>query len=278
MTMTRNEFNGLLRPDDVREMLFDPLEQLSIATIATTVVYTDSHTFRIPVMTADPLAEWVAEGEEINISDPKIEEASTEPKKVAGLTTVTRELLQDSTGDTAARVGNGLARDISRKLDAAFFADTAPTNGPAGVGTITATEVDAPADWTDADPFTDAVYTAEDNSASITGWFAHPDDAKALATVKESSGSSRNLLAPDPTQAGQRLIEGVPLHVSKLVTPGEVWGIDATQAFTVIRQDAEIVADSSAFFTSDRTALRATMRAGFLFINPAGIIKITRAA
>ena len=75
---------------------------------------------------------------------------------------------------------------------------------------------------------------------------------------------------------GRRAIENVPLHVSKAVTPGAIWGIDQTQAFTVIHRDAEIVADNSAFFTSDRVALRATKRAGLTFITPAGLIKIRR--
>lgn len=98
-----------------------------------------------------------------------------------------------------------------------------------------------------------------------------------LSTLKEGQGSNRRLLIPDATQAGARLVEGVPLHVSKAVTPGEIWGIDQTQALTVIRQDAKIVADRSAFFTSDRVAIRATMRVGFAFISPTGVIKITRA-
>jgi hypothetical protein len=57
-----------------------------------------------------------------------------------------------------------------------------------------------------------------------------------------------------------------------------VWGIDNTQVLTVLRQDATFVADRSVFFTSDRVAIRATMRVGFIAINPNGIINITRVA
>lgn len=276
MTMNTNEFSGLLRPDEINTMLFEPIEQLSIAGLATTYVYTQSKTYRVPMFSEDPQANWTPEGEEIEITEPKAAEASTTPRKLAGLTTATTELLEDSAGDTAAAVGAGLARDISAKIDQALFAPTTPEHGPAGLGTLDTTDIEAGPDWTDADPFTEAVYTAENNGATVTGWFTNPADALELSTLKEGEGSARNLLTPDVTAAGARLVEGVPMHVSTAVPAGEVWGIDNTQVLTVVRQDATIVADRSAFFTSDRVAIRATMRVGFIAINPTGIIKITR--
>lgn len=278
MTMSTNEFSGILRPDEISTMLFQPIENMSTAALATTYVYTNSKTYRVPMFSEDPQANWTPEGEEIEITKPKAAEASTTPRKLAGLTTATTELLDDSQGDTAAAVGAGLARDIARKIDGALFAPTTPEHGPAGLGALTTTGIDAGADWANADPFTEAVYTAENAGASVTGWFAHPDDALELSTLKEGTGSTRNLLTPDATAAGARLVEGVPLHVSTAVQPGEIWGIDQSQVLTVVRQDATIFADRSAFFTSDRVAIRATMRVGFIAINPSGIIKITRVA
>lgn len=75
-------------------------------------------------------------GEEIDVSDAEIDEAETVSKKVAGITAITSGLLEDSASDTAQRVGTGQARDIAHKIDAAFFAATAPTNGPNGLGSI----------------------------------------------------------------------------------------------------------------------------------------------
>lgn len=275
MTLSRNVASGLLAPEDVQELLFDPLEAASIAAQATTILYTESHSLRIPLINKDPQAAWVAEGEEINVTDPEVGEAVTTPKKVAGITTLTAELLDDAVGDTATRVGNGLARDVGRRLDGAFFATTAPADGPGGLGGVAFSSVNAGTEnWVNSDPFVAAVFEAESNHANISAWFINPSDAANLSIVKESQGSQRNLLTPDPTIPGRRMIEGRPVLTTTDVAVGEVWGIDQTQAFTVIRKDAEVVADHSAFFTSDRIALRAVMRAGFLFINETGVVKI----
>jgi hypothetical protein len=42
----------------------------------------------------------------------------------------------------------------------------------------------------------------------------------------------------------------------------------------VYRQDATVVTDSSVFFTSDRVAVRATLRASSGLTYPLGIVKI----
>lgn len=43
----------------------------------------------------------------------------------------------------------------------------------------------------------------------------------------------------------------------------------------VIREGAEVDADSSVYFSSDRTAIRAKLRIAFAFPHPASIVKIT---
>ena len=75
---------------------------------------TNSHTYRIPTVTADPTAAWVAEGAEIAPSDPTLAELVVTPSKVAGLTIISNEMANDSDPAVAAVVGQGLARDIAR--------------------------------------------------------------------------------------------------------------------------------------------------------------------
>ncbi len=52
----------------------------------------------------------------------------------------------------------------------------------------------------------------------------------------------------------------------------------ADLAVLVVREDAYAVADASPFFTSDRTAVRATMRLGFGFPHESAVVRIRRAA
>ncbi len=68
-------------------------------------------------MTADPTASWVAEGAEITRSDPTLQELIVTPPKVAGLYIISRELADDSSSGAAQVVGDGLARDIARRIE-----------------------------------------------------------------------------------------------------------------------------------------------------------------
>src|SRR4051794_34906343 len=138
--MPMNTANGavILTPAQVAELLVQPVSQESVAAQVATVVQTESSAYRIPLVTADPQASWVAEGAEIAPSDAVLSEVEVTPRKVAGLTIVTRELAEDSSPEAAATVGAGLARDIARRVDQAFFGNLA-SPAPAGLGSLATT-------------------------------------------------------------------------------------------------------------------------------------------
>ena len=125
---------GILTPDQVAALVVRPVIEQSVAAQVSTVVQTSSHDLRVPVVSADPTAAWTAEGAEITASDPTITEVVATPKKLAGLTVVSNELASDSSPAALSVVGDGLVRDLRRKIDDAYFAAATPTNGPAGVG------------------------------------------------------------------------------------------------------------------------------------------------
>ena len=273
MAMTLSSANGSFLPDQVHDLIVRPVEQASVATQVSTVVRTSAASFRIPVVSADPTAAWIAEGAEITASDATFTETTATFKKLAGLTIVSRELADDSSPEAAKVVGDGLARDIARKLDQAYFAATT-SNGPSGIKSLTTTTVDRGESWTDVDSFTEAVYAAEAQGAVIDNWVSNPADALLLAKLREQTGSLKPLLQPDVTQAGRRTIAGVGLLTSTAVTAGEIWGIPKARTFVVIRTDVTIEQDRSVFFTSDRVAIKATLRCGFAFPQPLAIVKI----
>ncbi len=92
--------------------------------------------------------------------------------------------------------------------------------------------------------------------------------------MKEATGSGKPLLQPDPTQPTRRMIFGVPLPTSPEAPAGTVWGLPAERVVTAVRRDAEVKADRSVFFTSDRVAVRATCRVGFGFPHTAALVRI----
>ncbi len=275
MTLTNTSGAAILTAAEVDQLLVVPMVAESVAAQAARVVKIDSSKYRMPRVTADPSAAWVAEGAEIAASDATLDEVVVTPAKLAGLSIISSELAEDSDPAATSEVGQGLARDIARKLDDAFFGSVgggiAPT-GLGGLGGTTAT--DAGDAWADLDAFTTASLNVEARGSRITSWVTNATTAAALFGLRKATASNESLLQPDPTQPARRLIEGAPLLIAPGVANGIVWGIPQDRVALVIRRDASIVADSSAFFTSDRIAVRATMRIGFGFSDPAAIQKV----
>lgn len=289
MAMTTASAVRAFLPSQVGELVVQPVTRASVAIQAVgEAVFADAMTnsYRVPLVSADPTAAWTPEGEEIVPSDAVLNEAASVFYKLAGLTIISRELAEDSSPAAAETVGAGLARDIAAKLDAAFFGtnvtDAGPpivrnTAQPAGLEDLAGfNPVDAgAAAWANADPFAEAVYAAEGVGASVGAFVANPVDALALAKVKKATGSNEPLLGNDPTQPTRRTLQGVGLLVSPGVTPGTVWGIPRGRVLVVLRDDVRLDVDRSAYFSSDRIGVRATLRGAFLYPHPAAVQKIT---
>jgi HK97 family phage major capsid protein len=284
MTLTTGTAGPLLTPEQVEDLLVLPVLVASVALnpLVSTVVRLTGSTYRIPKVTADPSAAWVAEGAEIPASDLTTNELVVTPSKVAGLSVITSELAEDSSPEATTEVGAGLARDIARKVDAAFFGDVA-ANTPSGLDSLTVGEgnvqdIAAGTAPTNLDAFAEAQMLAGNVGANLTSFVTNPTTALVLANMKEASGSGKPLLGADPTQPTRRVIFGVPLLTSPEAAVGTIWGMSAARVTTVVRRDAEVKADRSVFFTSDRVAVRATCRVGFGFPHTAALVRIRLAA
>ena len=162
--------------------------------------------------------------------------------KLAALGIISSELANDSTPEAAQGVGDGIVRDLTRKVDQRLFTATT-TNGPGGLpGVSDVTSVSGPASaYSNADPFSDAIYTSAQHNGVITALVTNPATAQALAKVKQyrSAGSNVPLLGADPAMPGHQQILGIPLFTSPYVTTTNnvVWGIPK-QFGTSPRQDA----------------------------------------
>ncbi len=264
-----------IQPDGYGPLVVQPFMAESVAAQVSTTVTTGSNRYRIPVVTADPTAAFVAEGAEIPISDPTLAELTVTPAKVAGLTIVSRELADDSDPAAANVVGAGLARDIARRVDEAFFG-SALAPAPSGLGALSGvqTYVNASA-FTNLDFAAEAISKAETVGAGVTAFVTNPATALALAKVKQATGSNAPLLGADPTAATSRSVLGVPLYVSASVAANTLWALDRSRVWLVLREDTTVEADRSVYFTSDRVAVRATMRVGFGLVHAQAVVKVT---
>lgn len=161
MSMTTGNSTAILSPADVDALLVQPVLAESVAAQVAKVISTTGESLRLPVVTQDPQAAWVPEAAEIPISDQGLDEVQVRYHALKGLTVLSNELLADSSPGAAQLVGEGLARDIARKLDEAFFGATV-ANGPSGIAAasgVQAVEVDGA--FSNLDPFHEAISKAE---------------------------------------------------------------------------------------------------------------------
>lgn len=274
MSNTTSNAASLLRPEEVGPLILQPLSTESVAFAVSTVVNTRSNSYRIPVLTGDPDVEWVPEGVEIGIDDAAFTELNLTFHKASGITLCTKELLADSTPSAAEVVGKRLTQSLKRKLDSSFLGATT-VNGPDGLGSLTgATKTYAGTTITDLDAFNTAIVKAEKLGAKITSFVMHPDVYLSLTRLRQQDGSNVGLLQPDPASPSGRAIAGVPLVTSPDAPADVIYAVPKEFVYTVVRSDVAVETDTSAFWTSDRIAVKASLRVayGFPFAAAVGAI------
>lgn len=268
---------GILSPEQIAELVVKPFTQQSVAMRVSTVVPISGPSLRVPVVSADPAAAFVAEGAEITASDPTVTEVDIVAKKLAALTVISSELAADSSPAALQVVGDGLVRDLGRKVDAAYFGNTT-TNGPAGLLSLAAgdNDIDAGDTWSNLDWAEEAKTNAEQHNTTVTAFVANPATVLKIAKIKQYTSASSNvpLLQADATVPAARVVAGVPLLSSPSIGDDIVWAIPAARSVVALRQDAQVVPDASVYFTSDRIALRGILRVGWGFTDPAAVSKI----
>jgi HK97 family phage major capsid protein len=273
LTTATGSTHGLL-PDQIGALIVQPVRAASVALRVATVITTEAHEFRVPVLEGDAGAAWTAEGTEIAASDAVFDEIVVTPKKVAGLSIISRELANDSAPSAQLIVGQGLAQSLATKIDQAFFGNIV-TNGPSGLLSVAGVQtVDTTATISNTDSFAEALSLAETVGAQVNAFVAHPTTVLALSKIKKQTGSAEPLLGYDASQPTQRQILGIPLIPSPAVAEGDVWAIPAAKALVVLREDVTLDVDRSAYFSSDRIGIRATLRVGFAFPHPAALVRL----
>ncbi|NHU42584.1 phage major capsid protein [Rhodococcus sp. A14] len=275
MAVLNSGLENAFTPEDYGKLVDAEVDAKSVAFQAATVVDTDKHQVRFPILVSDPATGWYAENTPITLVDPDTNEIVVIPSKVAGLTQVSNEAVDDTDPAVAAIIGQALARDIAKKTDVAFFGNTV-ANGPSGLLSVAGVQVvDTGAAWTTLDHFHQAKHQAMAEGAELTHIVLAPDVALALAKAKTGTGSNQGLL--ETVDDGIKLA-GLIALVSPAVTAGNAWALDSSQVMTVRRKGTTVTTSTDAAFGSDATQIRAVSRVGFGFANPAGIVRLHDAA
>lgn len=268
-----------LTSDKAIDLIVRPVTRTAVTAQVAKTRLTGAHSLRVPVIHSDPQASWLAEGQEIDLSEMQLGEQVITFSKVGGLSVITRELANDTDPAVVNEVGAGLSRDIARRIDAAFFGTNAEDpNAPKGLEDLENTTDVTATTLGNLDIFTEARFAAAQHDATIAAFVAHPTTAQRIATLKEGDASARNLLAavPEGDQTGiVASIDGVPLRTSTAITKDIVWAIPNDRVVLGIREDVGIDVSDQVFFSSDRVAIKATARAAFGYLDEGSIVKVT---
>lgn len=264
---------GAVLPADVRDLILVPLREQSVAMRVATVITTGSHSVRFPRQLDEIEATWTPEGEEIAPSDITFDEIEVTPAKVAALSSASNELVNDSSPEAAALVGDSIAASLVDAVDRAFFS-TLPAPAPQGLLAVD-DPIEILTDHSGLDPFAKAVSDAEQVGATLTAWVMNPATALTYALLREGDGSNRTLLGVDPAMPTRRVIEGRPIFTSRRVAEGVVWGVPQARTYVVLREDVRVESSKEALFSRDMTSLRGILRVGFAPATGPGLVKLS---
>lgn len=271
MATLNSDLQGAFLPEAFGKLIDLEVDAKSIAFQIATVIDTNKHQVRVPLLVSDPAVAWTAEGATIGLTDPTTDEIVITPKKIAGRSQVSNESAMDSEPGIAELIGKGLARQIAHAVDTQFFGATA-TNAPDGIGALTGYEVvDTGGAWASLDHVHDAKSQALAAGAELTHIVLAPDVALALAKAKQATGSNVGLF--DSVEDGMRL-GGLTALVSPAVAAGEAWAVDKSQVVMVRRLGTTLARSTDAAFAEDSLQLRATSRIAWGFANPAGVVRL----
>lgn len=269
---------GIIRPEDVGELIVEPIRAASTAFQVSTNVTTSSPEFRLPRVVADAGVGWYSEGSNIDETTPDVDELTIHVKACKALVKISVELADDSSPAAAAVVGDGLARNLARAIDTAYFGNTV-SNGPSGLLSLADVQhVDA-GSLLDLDAFAEAQSKMESVGSKVTAFCASATTVLRLSQLKTFSGataSNQPLLGADATSATGRTVLGVPLYSlpDGVIDNSTVWALDRAKSFMVLRSGVEIEADRSFFFGSHSIALRAVVRCSPGWPHEQAVVKI----
>lgn len=222
----------------------------------------------------DDEAEFVAEGAEIPLGDPELDETLVYTGKVAQLLKISRE--QYNTGSAASLLSTSVARAVTNRANQAYVAQAAPTGGnttpPAGLLNVTGIGTGDPI-ATDLDPLADAVATIEAAGGTPTHILAAPDAWAALRKLRTGDGSNVSLLGAGTEDADKRVL-GIPVLTTPAMPAGRLLMLDRSAVVSAVGT-VQVATSTDVYFGSDSVGLRCVWRFGQNVVRPDRIVQLT---
>jgi HK97 family phage major capsid protein len=176
----------------------------------------------VPRITAGTTAAETAEGASITESDPTFNRVTLSAKKYTVFTQASHEVLEDSAVDLRNNLAADMIGQLGRLLDAQFLSGTG-TGSPAQMTGIfnaggTSTSLGTNGATITVDNVADAVARLEGGNANLDN-AAVFCSARTWGTLRKAkaTGSGDYLITPNPTEAEQRSLFGLPVFVTNSI-------------------------------------------------------------
>lgn len=238
------------------------------------IITTDMTSVSIPKVTASVTVSALAENTGITPSDPTFGSLVLTPKKLAALTLVANEALDDSAPDLRQVISEDLIRQTATALDLQFLLGSGSGANMTGLKLISGTTAGPNLGTNGGTPSLDNMATMVESleTANATmdtaAWFMAPRTWSTIRRLKDSQ--NRYQLEPAPTLDATRSLFGAPVYVTSNLPVTETKGTstdcstillaDMSQVVVAQRKAVEVQYSMDYAFNADQTAIRVLCR------------------
>ena len=202
---------GYLVPDIMEKYIIRALEGENVMRRLATVIHAESLESNIPVVTRTPEAQWLAEGEAINIVDTTFDTRALKQHKLGVMIQVTEALAKDTGVDIREFLAGLFAQSM------AFITGDGvkcPTGILAEGGAQTALTIQS-AEAITTDDLVKLYYSLDEAYRKRAVFLMHEDTAKTLSLLKDDQG--RYLCGDCLCNTVPETLFGCPVHTSRFM-------------------------------------------------------------
>lgn len=264
--------------DQVASLLVQPLEAQSVVLSAGVRIFDSAGVLRIPKLTGSSAVGYVAENGLIpDTHETEFDEVvlmPTERRSLKVIERFSRESVRQSVIGLDAVLKARLVKVVGDKLDTELLAGTGANDSITGILNQDGVETGA-FDATDPDTILDGIATLNANEVTPNRIFLSGADFSAMRKIKESTGSKRYLLQPDPSRAAGHTLFEVPVTVTNKLDAGTAIVADMSTVAVVRDTAPSITVLSERYAEYDQLGLRVTTRYDLGLLHPEAVAVLT---
>jgi HK97 family phage major capsid protein len=253
------------------------LEHLSAQSVVlasgATRIDTPNRVVHVPRVKTDGTAEWFNELDVLNVGDPTGDELVLTPKKVAAITTLSDEVISDSSPSVLDAVGSSMTKAVSLKADSGILMGGG-AKGPTGIYSQAGQHVVSPSITIKS------LIEASGLIAGVGGQaracYLNPSDHTAL--MLQVDKNERPLLTPDYSGGPSSTVYGLACWQTPAITKGTALVAAPEQIVVAVRQDASVAVSADVAFNQDASVARVIARLDCGVNDPKGLVSIAATA